>query len=187
MNTLKLSSGADFPDILVKTLDDKVVSLVRRTSDVYVESQDENVHVWTLVIVYRGQHCPICTNFLNALDSLAGGFQGIQVNIVAVSADSKEQLQKNIEDDLSVSFPLYHSLALDDMKRLGLYISEPRGDSETDHLFAEPAMFVVNHRNKVQLLNISNGPFARPDVDQLLEGLRYARENEYPIRGTHLS
>ncbi|MDG2609875.1 thioredoxin peroxidase, partial [Vibrio parahaemolyticus] len=67
------------------------------------------------------------------------------------------------------------------------YISEPRSEKETDHLFAEPGLFVVNSKGQVQLVDISNGPFARPDLEVLLSGLAFIRnpENDYPIRGTY--
>ncbi|WJG09671.1 redoxin domain-containing protein [Aliiglaciecola sp. LCG003] len=176
-------AGSKFPPILVKTLEDTETLLVDVVYDPSEQSSKKGN--WTMVVFYRGQHCPICRNFLNALDSLAGGFQGINVDIVAVSGDSKQQLEKNIEDDLDVSFPIYHSLQLAEMKNLGLYISEPVSDSETDHLFNEPALFVLNERNEIQLVDIASGPFSRPNLDQLLQGLTYARENDYPIRGTY--
>ena len=39
---------------------------------------------------------------------------------------------------------------------------------------------------QVQVTDISNAPFARPDLKTLLGGLRFIRnpENNYPIRGT---
>ncbi len=185
MMTLKPTAGADFPLIMVKTIDDRDVPLVDVNAD--AAAQKEDADSWTLVVIYRGQHCPICTNFLNALDTLYGRFLGIKTKVVAVSADSKAQLLKNMDNDLQVSFPVYYGLQLEDMKRLGVYISEPRDESETDHLFSEPALFVVNHKHQIQLVDIASGPFARPNLDQLLEGLSFARDNRYPIRGTHMS
>lgn len=72
------------------------------------------------------------------------------------------------------------------MQQLGLYISHPRSAQETDHPFAEPGLFVVNEKGQVQVLDISNGPFVRPELGILLSGLGFIRnpENNYPIRGT---
>ncbi|GAA0854417.1 redoxin domain-containing protein [Aliiglaciecola litoralis] len=183
MLATKPEAGSQFPPILVKTLDNRETLLVDVNSD--PANSNKNADWWKVVVVYRGQHCPICTNFLNALDSMYGRFQGIKVDIVAVSADSAVQLQENIDNDLQVSFPLFHSLQEADMKTLGLYISDPRSEAETDHAFAEPGLFVLNEKNQMQLIDIASGPFSRPNIDQLYEGLAYARENDYPIRGTH--
>ena len=72
------------------------------------------------------------------------------------------------------------------MKQLGLYISIPRSEKETDHNFAEPGMFIVNQDGNIQVVDISNNPFVRPEIDTLLSGLQWIRnpENNYPIRGT---
>jgi len=73
------------------------------------------------------------------------------------------------------------------MQELGLYISNPRSPQETDHPFSKPGLFVVNAEGNVQVLDISNGPFARPELETLISGLGFIRSpsNNYPIRGTY--
>lgn len=72
------------------------------------------------------------------------------------------------------------------MKTLGLYISTPRSDKETNHNFSEPGLFVVNEHGKLHVVDISNNPFVRPELGALTRGLTWIRdpENNYPIRGT---
>jgi len=53
------------------------------------------------------------------------------------------------------------------MKTLGLYISLPRSEQETDHNFAEPGLFVVNEIGKLHVVDISNNPFCAPRVGGL--------------------
>jgi hypothetical protein len=36
----------------------------------------------------------------------------------------------------------------------------------------------------VQIVDISNAPFARPDLDGILRGIKRIQELNYPIRGT---
>lgn len=67
---------------------------------------------------------------------------------------------------------------------LGLYISAPRSPNETDRLFPEPGLFVVNPEGKAHIIDVSNAPFARPDLRGVLNGLKFIRERDYPIRGT---
>jgi hypothetical protein len=73
------------------------------------------------------------------------------------------------------------------MQTLGLYISNPRSDQETDHPFAEPGLFVINSDGDVQVVDLSNNPFVRPDLLTLVNGLKWIRnpDNNYPIRGTY--
>ena len=104
---------------------------------------------------------------------------------MAVSADSEHQLESHLEK-LSVTFPLLYGLSIEQMQELGLYISHPRSEQETDHPFAEPGLFVVNADRQVQVVDLSNNPFVRPELDALTSGLAWIRnpENNYPIRGT---
>lgn len=87
-------------------------------------------------------------------------------------------------DETGVSVPLGHGLNVGDMEALGLYVSDPRSPEETDHPFAEPALFVVNGDGQLQIVDISNAPFARPDLQKLAKGIGFIREKDYPIRGT---
>ena len=68
---------------------------------------------------------------------------------------------------------------------LGLYVSEriTKWVDET-HTFAESALFVLNAEGKVQVVDISNAPFTRPDVAGLIGGLTFAKGQDYPPRGT---
>ena len=72
------------------------------------------------------------------------------------------------------------------MQELGLYISIPRSEKETDHNFSEPGLFVVNQDGNIQVIDISNNPFVRPSLPEFVSGINWIRnpENNYPIRGT---
>lgn len=170
-----LPAGSAFPNIVVTDLEDNIIELgkISTTAD------------WKMVVVYRGKHCPLCTKYLNLLETYKQRIEDNGVEIVAVSADSKAQLEGHLSD-LQVSFPLYYGLTIEQMQVLGLYISNPRSEKETDHKFAEPGMFVINEKGQVQVLDISNGPLARPEIGTLAAGLEFikAPENDYPIRGT---
>ena len=175
MATSKIEAGSSFPKIQATNLEGNLIDL-----GTPVDGAD-----WQLVIVYRGRHCPLCTKYLNLLEGFVGDLKETGVDVVAVSGDSKEQLENHIEK-LEVSFPLLYGLTIEQMKELGLYISHPRSPQETDHPFAEPGLFVVNSEGRVQVVDISNNPFVRPELEALVSGLAWIRnpENNYPIRGT---
>ncbi len=176
MKTEKLHAGADFPALPVNGQDDAVVDISKPAGDAD----------WHMVVVYRGRHCPMCTKFLNTLSGFRQRLLDIGIDIAAVSGDSKEQLEDHLER-LDVNFPVFYGLTLEQMQELGLYISVPRSEQETDHNFAEPGLFVINTDGQVQVVDISNNPFARPDLEVFVSGLEWIRapENNYPIRGTY--
>ena len=176
MTTPKLQAGDRFPSLVVPDAAGNPRDLSKPVGD----------HDWMMVVVYRGRHCPMCTRYLNALEPLVSQLSEIGVDVAAVSGDSAEQLASHREK-LEVSFPLHHSLSLTQMKGLGLYISDPRSPKETDHPFAEPGLFVINEHGTLQVVDISNNPFVRPELETLVRGLRWIRnpENNYPIRGMH--
>ena len=177
MKTHKLHAGAEFPALPVNAQDETVVDISKPTEDAD----------WQMVVVYRGRHCPLCTKFLNALAGFRQRLLDIGIDIAAVSADSKEQLEEHLTR-LDVNFPLHYGLTLEQMQELGLYISIPRSEKETDHNFAEPGLFVINAEGKIQVTDLSNNPFARPDLEVFVSGLEWIRapENNYPIRGTFI-
>jgi len=71
------------------------------------------------------------------------------------------------------------------MRTLGLYVSDPRSPQETDRPFAEPGLFLVNPHGNAQIIDVSNAPFARPDLQMILNGVKTIIEKSYPVRGTH--
>jgi len=141
---------------------------------------------WKLVVVYRGKHCPLCTRYLKELDALKAEFLENGIDVITVSADSETQATAHMTE-VGVSYPVAYGLSIASMQQLGLYISNPRSPQETDHPFAEPGLFAINEKGQVQVLDMSNGPFARPDLRTLLNGLKWIRDpaNNYPIRGTY--
>lgn len=173
--TPKLAAGAAFPALEVRALSGETVDISRPTGEAD----------WQMVVVYRGQHCPMCTKFLNALAGFRQRLLDIGIDIAAVSGDSKDQLESHLER-LDVNFPLHFGLSEAQMQGLGLYVSIPRSPQETDHNFPEPGLFVVNGNGELQVVDLSNNPFSRPDLEILVGGLEWIRnpDNNYPIRGT---
>ncbi|QEM83594.1 peroxiredoxin-like family protein [Halomonas binhaiensis] len=138
---------------------------------------------WQLAVVYRGRHCPLCREYLKTLNSMLEAFQEAGVEVIAVSADPIERATGTANEE-NWRFPVAYALSPDQMRELGLYVSEPRFSQETEWPFAEPGLFVTNPDGLLQIVDISNAPFARPDLQIVLNGLKFIREKNYPIRGT---
>lgn len=176
MKAEKIKAGAIFPEIELPLIGGGSAIL----------GMPERGYDWKMVVVYRGRHCPLCTRYLNQLEQLKHEFNKLGVDIIAISADSQAQLENHLEE-LEVSYPIAYALNIEQMQALGLYISEPRSEQETDHIFAEPGLFVINEEGRVQVVDISNGPFVRPELEILVSGISFIRnpDNHYPIRGTY--
>ncbi len=176
MASEKLTAGQIFPDITISKLTGGEIHL----------STPSELYDWRMVIVYRGKHCPICSNYLATLNTLLPEFQAIGVDVIAVSADTLDKAQIQMEE-VKPNFEVGYGLTTEQMQQLGLYISNPRSTAETDRPFAEPGLFVINEKGELQVIDISNAPFARPELSSMLMGLKFIRnpENNYPIRGTY--
>ena len=137
---------------------------------------------WTMLIVYRGKHCPRCKKYLNKLNSMLAAWTDV-MDVVVVSADSKEKALAD-QKEFGWDFDLCYGLTEDQMRSLGLYVSKPLSDAETTGLFAEPGTFAIRPDGTLMLVDISNGPAARPDLEELLDGMKFNIDNDRPVRGT---
>lgn len=137
---------------------------------------------WTMLFVYRGRHCPRCKRFLSKLSKALPAWTA-NADVVVVSADTQEKALAD-KAEFGWEFDLCYGLTEPQMRSLGLYVSEPLSETETTGLFAEPGTFALRPDGTLMLVDLSNGPAARPDLDELLDGMKFNIENDRPVRGT---
>ncbi len=137
---------------------------------------------WTLLVVYRGKHCPRCKKFLNKLSAMVADWQAAGFDIAVVSADPLEKAQAD-QDEFGWAFDLGYGLTEAQMQLLGLYVTDPLSPEETDRRFAEPGHFVLRPDGSLIVVTLSNGPAARPDLDELLDGMIFNKSHDRPTRG----
>lgn len=137
---------------------------------------------WTMLFVYRGRHCPRCKRFLNKLNAMLRQW-GQLLDVAVVSADTQEKALAD-KAEFGWNFDLGYGLEEAQMRALGLYVSEPLSEAETTGVFAEPGAFGIRPDGTLMLVDISNGPAARPDLEELLDGMTFNIENNRPERGT---
>jgi len=138
---------------------------------------------WQMLVVYRGKHCPQCKKYLKGLGGLLDEYRATGVDVLVASGDPKEKAETEVVE-AGWSFPVGYDLSQDQMRKLGLYISNPRSETETDRPFPEPGLFLINPEGKAQIIDISNAPWSRPDLANILNGVKMIKERNYPIRGT---
>lgn len=167
---MKLAAGAAFPDVSVARLGGGTVAPAAMEG-------------WRLLVVYRGKHCPLCKPYLTTLDGLIDSFAEAGVQVMAISADPEEKATADVAE-FGWRFPVGFGLTIAQMHELGLYVSTPRSTQETDRPFAEPGLFLINPEGNVQIVDISNAPFSRPDLAAIARGAKRIQDMNYPIRGT---
>ena len=137
---------------------------------------------WTMLFVYRGRHCPRCKKFLNKLNAVLSDWTD-HMDVVVASADTADKASADREEH-GWAFDLCYGMTEDQMRTLGLYVSVPLSEAETENIFAEPGAFAIRPDGTLMLVDISNGPAARPDLDELLDGMIFNITNNRPVRGT---
>ena len=90
--------------------------------------------------------------------------------------------------DVSPKFDVGYSLTLPQMHQLDLYISGTHNGVDVESPFAEPGLFVINEDSTLQLIDISNVPFSRPNLNMNVKGISFLRAHHgsFPINGTHI-
>ena len=169
-----LAAGSAFPKLDVAKLGGGTLTL----------GVPRGGHDWQLVIVYRGLHCPLCKKYLAQLQEMEADFNAAGVDVVAVSGDPEPKAQA-MADEKELTLSIGFGLSVEEMNTLGVYVSDPRSPKETDRPFPEPGLFVVNGDGNIQMVDVSNAPFLRPELQGVLNGIKFIRANDYPIRGTH--
>lgn len=136
---------------------------------------------WSALFVYCGRHCPRCKRFLNKLNAVLPAWTAV-LDVTVVSADTLEKAQADMAE-FGWDFDLCYGMTESQMHALGLYVSDPLSEVETMVPFAELGMFAMRPNSELMLVDISNGPAARPDLEELLDGMKFNIENDRPVRG----
>lgn len=168
----KLVMGRPAPDLAVNTLDHGLWKLADQTPENY-----------TMVVFYRGLHCPVCQQYITELDQKLDAFQQLGVTAIAISGDSPEAASQFQANANLQTLAIGYGLTPDDMRRWGLYVSKGHFDPEPA-LFSEPALFLIKPDGRLYFVNLGAHPFSRVSFDFLLQGLEYIIPRNYPFRGT---
>ncbi len=148
---------------------------------------DQSPENFTLVVFYRGLHCPLCARYLGELERTLGEYEKRGVSVVAISSDSEARAAKAKEEWKLPNLALGYGLDLDTARAWGLYISAGIGKTsagiEEPALFSEPGLYLVRPDGTLYFGNVQTMPFARPSFREILGALDFVIEKGYPARG----
>lgn len=147
---------------------------------------DANPDYFQIIVVYRGVHCPKCKAQLKEIDAKVADIRADGMDIVAISMDNEERAKKAVKEWELENLPVGYDLSLLTAKELGLFLSDSISDKEPK-IFSEPAIFVVRPDGALYAEFVQNTPFGRPALDEVISGMKFAAENNYPTRGTSVA
>ena len=166
-----LIPGEKTPSLALETLNNNLWSI----SDNINKSK-------SMIVFYRGLHCPVCSEFLKLLDTQLQDYKKSNTEVIVVSMDNKEKAVKAKNEWDLKNLNIAYGLSEEKAREWNLYISKSIKESESD-IFCEPGLFIIKEDGSLYLINISNMPWARPDISSLPAKLVFAEEKNYPVRG----
>lgn len=142
---------------------------------------------FSLVVFYRGLHCPICKTYVGELAKLGPDFAQRGVAPIAISGDTEERARQAQADWALGELAVGYALPLERARAWGLYVSNSRGKTsigiEEPAQFSEPGLFLVRPDGTLYYGAVQTMPFARPHMRDLLGALDFVIAKDYPARG----
>ena len=159
------------PELELDLINDTQWSLAAQQSDTF-----------TMLVFYRGLHCPKCKIQLESLASKLDDFSERGVHVIAISCNSEEVAKKTAEEWDIDNLPIGFELSIEKAREWGLFISKSISEKEPEH-FCEPGIFLVHPDQTLYSSSIQTMPFARPKLDDILQAIDFIGKEDYPARG----
>ena len=142
---------------------------------------------FTMVVFYRGLHCPICQRYTSELNGMIADYEKRGVSTVITSTDAQERATEAKTKWGLPKLTIGYGVTIDKAREWGLYVSTSRGKTsagiEEPPLFAEPAIFLLKPDATLYWASVSTMPFARPHFTDILGAIDFALSKNYPARG----
>jgi len=142
---------------------------------------------FSMIVFYRGAHCPICVSQLKDLGSLLPDFEKTGISVVAISSDTEERAKLMADKVNYPKLKIGYNLSLKAAREWGLYLSQgrPPGSTSMDEptLFSEPGLFAIRPDRTLYFASVQSMPFARPPFKDVLSAFEFVINKNYPARG----
>lgn len=122
---------------------------------------DQAPERFTMVVFFRGLHCPVCHAQLRELDRRLDDLTSRGVEVIAVSAETEERTGKLQREWKLDRVALACGLPEEQMRAWGLFVSRGAAEGEPA-LFSEPALFLIEPDGSVYYESILSMPVGRP-------------------------
>ncbi len=138
----------------------------------------------TVVLFYRGFHCPVCKKQLQDFNENYSKFFDKGMKVFAISADCFEPAKKAKVEWGIGAMPIIYDFPLKNTAEWGLYTSESISEKEPKR-FGEQGLFIIKPDRTLYGSTVQTMPFTRPTAKNLLKGLDFAIDKNYPARGEY--
>ncbi|MDO8788434.1 MAG: peroxiredoxin-like family protein [Sulfuritalea sp.] len=147
----------------------------------------EKPQQFTMLVFYRGLHCPICRRYLSELEGVLPELEKRGVSVFAASSDTQDRAEQAKSGWALPNLRIGYGLSIEEARKWGLYISRSKGPTSTGvmepDLFNEPGLFVVCPDGSLYWGTTSTMPFGRPHFNEILQSLDFVILKNYPARG----
>lgn len=154
---------------------------VRLTDGTAWSLTDAHPRSFTMVLFYRGKHCPVCRAQLSEINRRLDELAERGVDAIAISGDSQEVAAKTVEEWGLDKLKVGYGLDEDTMRRFGLFVSA--GHDGEPALFNEPGLFLIDPDGVVYYEALTSMPWGRPRLDDIVNGIDFVVKANYPARG----
>jgi peroxiredoxin len=145
---------------------------------------------FTLLVFFRGLHCPLCAKYLKELGQLLPELDQRGVKVIAISSDDQARTKEMADKVGMPDLRFGYNLSLVSAREWGLYISKGIGKTsigiQEPELFAEPGVFLVRPDETLYYGAVQTMPFARPSFSDLLMAIDFSISKNYPARGEYI-
>ncbi len=152
---------------------------------------DQKPENFTMVVIYRGLHCPICSRYLGDLNRKAQKFADKGVNVLVASSDNEERGTTAKAEWGLDALDVAYGLSLEKAREWGLYVSTSNGKTSSGvvepDMFAEPGLYLIRADGTLYFGTVQTMPFARPAFAEVLAAIDRVLEVNYPARGEVVS
>ncbi len=143
---------------------------------------DQKPENFTMLVFYRGLHCPVCKSYLETMQKMKAKYEAIGVELIAISMDTEKRAAISREEwdanDIKIGYKLSEAKA----REFNLYLSQGIKKGEPD-LFSEPGLFLIRPNQELYFVTLNSQPFGRPHLGSFVKSIEWIIENNYPARG----
>ena len=174
-----LKVGDSIPDVTLRTVEDKEVSLRKLVSDKPA-----------VLVFYRGGWCPFCNAHLQALTSITNDLTKEGIQLIAISMDQPSKLRETMQKDkldytllsdsdakavkaFGISYKV-DDATLEMMKTHNVDLDAATGNS--NHILPDPAVFVVNTKGVIGFVHVNPDFKVRLEPSKVLEAAKTAKK-----------
>ena len=127
----------------------------------------------------------MCKNYLEKANTLVDQFRENGVSLVAISMDDHQRAQKATAECRVSNLEVLYGLDVKLAEKWGLWLTSAIRHGEPE-ISSEPGLLWILLDQSLYLIEVSNMPFARPDL-KILVDKSVALNNGYPARGSFMN